>query len=89
MFQTTDSSISVPADINELATSSPTTKLAEGMARPNFQSSRVRVTKSRAARGAVGCGPIRSSCLAGVGVDSAADSAGSIDAVTIRCRPKG
>src|SRR5674476_576123 len=50
-FQTTDRSMSVPALIDELATSSLITKLAKGMTRPNRQSSRVRVTNSRDARG--------------------------------------
>src|ERR1035437_1613134 len=52
--------MSGPVWTDELATSSLTTRLAKGMTRPSRQSSRVRVTNSRAAREAVGCGDRRS-----------------------------
>jgi len=81
--------MSVPACTDELITSSLTTKVAEEMARPKPQSSRVRVTKFRAARGAVGCGARRSHSTARVGVASTADTAENNDAVAIRCPPRG
>ena len=54
MLQATDSSISVPAWIVELVTSSLTTKQQQGISGSNPQSKRVRVTKFRDACGAVG-----------------------------------
>jgi len=76
--------MSVPAWIDELATSSLTTRLAKGTTRSNRQLSRVRVTNSREARGAVGCGASRRRSAAKVGVDSTADTAENVDSVTIR-----
>jgi histidine ammonia-lyase len=84
-----DTSMSVPAFTVELVTSSLITGLAERMARPNRQSSRVRVMKLRDARGAVGCGARWSHFTAGAGVTSTVDTAENKDAVTIRCPPRG
>ena len=76
--------MSVPASIDELDTSPLTTRLAKGMARPNRQSSRVRVTKSRDARGAVGCGASRRDSTLTVGAASTSDIAENSDAARIR-----
>jgi hypothetical protein len=76
--------MSVPADTAELATSSLTTRLAKGMTLLNRQSSRVRVTKSLDARGAVGCGARCSHSTASAGVASTSDIAENNEAVTIR-----
>jgi len=81
--------MSVPAWIIELVTSSLTTREAEEITLPKPQSSRVRVTKCRAFLGALGCGASPSHSTTGAGVASTSDSAESIDAVTIRCPPKG
>ena len=89
LFQTTERLMSVPACIVEFVTSSLTTSEAAGMTLPNPQSRRVRETKSRDARGAVGCGASRSNSTTGVGVDSTADSPDSIAAATIRWPPRG
>jgi hypothetical protein len=76
--------MSVPAWIDELDTSSLTTRLAKGMTRLNPRSSKVRVTNSRDARGAVGCGARCSRSTARMGVDNTADNAEKIDSLTIR-----
>jgi len=76
--------MSVPAWIDELVTSSLTTRLAKGTTRSNRQLFRVRVTNSREARGAVGCGASRRHSVAKVGVDSTADTAENVDSVTMR-----
>jgi hypothetical protein len=76
--------MSVPAFMDELATSSPTTTLAKGIARPNRQSSRVRATKSRDARGAVGCDVSLSRATARAGATNTSDTAENNDALTMR-----
>jgi uncharacterized membrane-anchored protein len=88
-FHSTDSSMSVPAWIVELVTSSLTTRKAAGTSRPNPQPSRARATKSRDARGAVGCGVSRRQSTSEMGVANTADTAGTIDSATIRCPPRG
>jgi cytidylate kinase len=55
----------------------------------NHQSSRVRATKAREARGAVACGARCSHSTAKAGVASTADTAENKDAVTISCPPTG
>jgi hypothetical protein len=76
--------MSVPALIDELATSSLITGLAKGMTQPNRQSSRVRVTNSRDARGAVGCAATCFRSTASGGVVRTSDTAENNDAVRIR-----
>jgi len=80
----TVTSMSVPAPIDELATSSLTTKLAKGLIASKCQFRRVRVTNSRDARGAVGCAASRSRSTTRLGVASTADTAENMDSVTMR-----
>ena len=76
--------MSVPAFLDELATSSLTTRAAQGMADSSPHSPITRVTKSRDARGAVGCGESSNRSTMGVGTASTSEIAENKDGDTIR-----